>query len=90
MRGRKSSYTLTLAPEELVELTALVRRHNAPAGLVARARALLLVAEGKQLSVVAQRVGKSRRYVYKWLVRYYEGGIHALQRKQHTRKSTSA
>lgn len=83
---RKTTYSLTLLLPERSALEAVTRRHALPAGFVQRARAVLLIAEGQSLSEVARRVGRSRRYVYKWIVRYCEQGLKGLDAKQGRKK----
>jgi transposase len=69
-RGHKTTITLVLTPEETQQLLSLTRRTKAPAGLVARAKAILRIAHGETVSATADTLGKSRRFVYKWCERY--------------------
>jgi hypothetical protein len=63
MRGRKSPYVVLLTEKERNELNRWLRSTTMPAGLVRRARAILLVAEGKNLAETGRIVGMGRRMV---------------------------
>jgi transposase len=60
-------------------LEALTRRTTAAAGLVRRARMVLLAADGMPLDRVAREVGADRTIVRTWVDRYRAGGLAALQ-----------
>ena len=62
-------------------LLALQRKSTAPAGVVRRARTILLLAEGESSTGTAQRVGLSPRHVHKWGQRFLEHGVPGLQEK---------
>ena len=77
-RGRKTALTLRLT---LAERYALLRWQRSPtlsAGLVRRGRIILLVSEGKPISEIAQTVGISRRFIYKWVQRFLTQGLEGL------------
>jgi transposase len=78
-RGRPPQCRLTIDTNEQHRLLSLVRQRTAPAGLVARARAIYLLSHGESVSAVADRLGKSRCYIYKWLRRYEEHGLDGLR-----------
>jgi DNA-binding CsgD family transcriptional regulator len=59
-------------------LSALLRASSAPAGLVQRARIVLLAADGASNTDIAARVGSSRQTVVTWRQRYVEGGLAGL------------
>jgi transposase len=59
-------------------LEALVRSSTAAAGLVKRARIVLLAAEGVSNTEIAEMVGATRPTVLNWRGRYERGGIAAL------------
>ena len=69
-RGRKTTVTVRPTPQERVALERQVRATAGPAGLMRRARMILLLAEGLTITTVAARVGFSRRHVYKWARRF--------------------
>lgn len=79
MRGRKSSLIVTLTEAERRELESWLRSTKMRVGLVRRARALLLVADGKSLSQTAHIVGLTRKIVRRWVERFIERGIAGLQ-----------
>src|SRR3954452_7753371 len=56
-------------------LSGLLRATSAPAGLVQRARIVLLAAEGASNTEIAARVGATRQTVVTWRKRYVEGGL---------------
>ena len=58
-------------------LHALTRSSTAAAGLVQRARIVLLAAQGTANTEIAQKVGTSRPTVLKWRDRYAAGGMPA-------------
>jgi transposase len=59
-------------------LSGLLRVTSAPAGLVQRARIVLLAAEGLPNAEIARRVGMSRPTVIQWRNRYEVGGVGGL------------
>jgi transposase len=60
-------------------LSGLLRATSAPAGLVQRARIVLLAAEGASNTEIAARVGATRQTVVTWRKRYVEGGLAGLE-----------
>ena len=80
-RGRKTSLTLTLTPAERQTLLAWQRAPTLSAGLVRRARMILLVADGIPITDIAAMVGISRRFVYKWARRFHEQRLEGLADK---------
>ena len=77
-RGRKTSLTLTLTPEERQTLRAWQRSTTIPAGLARRGRIILLVADGVPVSHIADLVGIGRRFVYKWVKRFLHARVAGL------------
>jgi transposase len=69
---------LQLREGDRSRLEALTRMSTAPAGLVQRARILLLAADGVSNTDIAARLGTSRPTVLKWRDRYRASGIAAL------------
>ena len=69
---------LQLRDGDRARLEALARMSTAPAGLVQRARIVLLAARGVANTDIAEQVGASRPTVLKWRDRYAELGIEAL------------
>jgi len=80
-RGRKTSLTIHLTPSERRTLLAWQRSTAIRAGLLRRARIILLVADGMPITDIAATVGISRRFVYKWVQRFREEGLEGLADK---------
>lgn len=70
---------ITLTSEQRDELEALQRRPSAAAGLVKRARAIMLLAEGVSVSATGRVVVMQRRHLYKWIDRFQRLGVPGLQ-----------
>ena len=70
---------LVLRAGDEQRLSAMVRASSAPAGLVQRARIVLLAAEGLANAEIARRVGVSGPTVLCWRNRYTAGGIAGLE-----------
>ena len=77
-RGRTTSLTLHLTPAERRTLCAWQRATALPAGLVRRARILILLADGMPITAIATTVGMSRQNVYKWIHRFRQEGLAGL------------
>ena len=67
-----------VAPSDKVELESWLRAPTMPAGLVQRARIVLLAAEGHGTGEIVTRTGASKPTVIQWKRRYAEGGLAAL------------
>src|SRR5262245_48841952 len=80
-RGRPASLTLHLTAAERQTLLAWQRSTTIRAGLLRRARMILLLADGVSITAIAATVGISRRHVYKWAQRFLEQGIEGLADK---------
>ena len=77
-RGRTTSLTIHLSPAERRTLHAWQRAISLPAGLVRRARIILLLADGMPITAIATTVGMSRPQVYKWIHRFRQEGLARL------------
>ena len=77
--GTTQRPVVDLSDEERATLEALTRRTTVAAGLVRRARMVLLAAEGMPLDRIAREVGADRTIVRTWVDRYRAGGLAALQ-----------
>jgi hypothetical protein len=77
-RGRKTSLTLRLTPEERHTLLEWQRSTTISVGRAKRVRSILLLAEGMPIARIAQTVGISRRFVYKWAKRFLNEGVAGL------------
>ena len=80
-RGRHTSLVIHLTAEERQTLTAWQRSTTIRAGHARRGRIILLLADGVPLSHIADTVGISRRFVYKWVQRFLQHGIEGLADK---------
>lgn len=78
MRGRKSSLSVVLTPEEHDQLLKSLRRPSTSLGLARRCRAILEVAEGTPLAAVARLVGLTEKHVRKWVQRFLDGRLAGL------------
>ena len=81
-RGRRTSLTIRLTPEERRTLLAWQRAPTIPAGLARRARLLVLLADGMTITDAAAAVGLSRRHAYKWIQRFMQEGLEGLVEKR--------
>ena len=79
--GRKTSFAIRLTPAQRQTLLAWQRATNIRAGVVRRARILLLLADGMTITDIAATVGMSRRHIYKWIQRFVQEGLEGLQDK---------
>jgi DNA-binding CsgD family transcriptional regulator len=70
MRGRKLSFSIALSDGERTELQRWLRSPTMPSGLVARARAILLLSEGMPLKDVLVRCDLTPRTVRQWAKRF--------------------
>ena len=77
--GPTSARRPTLTAEVRDELEQLQRRTTAAAGVVRRARIVLLAADGVPLRTIAVRVGVQRPVVRDWLDRFAAHGVVGLQ-----------
>jgi hypothetical protein len=75
----KTDLRIELNEEERQELERLGRSLGAPYRAVVRARTILLLAAGKPVSVVAREVGRGRRIVRKWGVRFQKKRLLGLE-----------
>ena len=79
MSGPRSLRVVELGEQERATLEALTRRTTAAAGLVRRARIILLAADGLPLDRIAREVGADRTIVRTWIDRYRAGGLAGLE-----------
>jgi len=80
-RGRKTSLKITLTPAERRMLRAWQRATTIRAGLLRRARMILLLADEVPITDIAATVGLTRRHVYKWAQRFLAQGVEGLADK---------
>jgi transposase len=79
MSGPRSRRMIELDAGERATLERVTRRTTEAAGLVRRARIVVLVADGLPLDRVAREVGVRPNVVRTWADRYRAGGLAALQ-----------
>jgi transposase len=79
MSGPRSARVVALSGKERAALEALTRRTTVAAGLVRRARMVLLADDGMPLDQIARTLGADRTIVRTWLDRYRAGGLAGLQ-----------
>lgn len=89
-RGRKTSLTIRLLAEECHMLLAWQRSTTIAAGRARRGRMVLLLADGVPISHIADTVGISRRFVYKWIKRFLQYRIDGLTDQQGRGRRQSA
>ena len=92
-RGRKTSLTLALTPEERQTLLAWQRSTTIPAGRARRGRIILLLADGVPISHIADTVSINRRNIYKWAKRFLRermAGLTDLPRRSTWRHAARA
>lgn len=79
MRGTISKYVVRLKPKQRRRLEAVVRRRRPSHWLVARAKIILLSAEGRGVAEVGAALSIDRQVVRRWRKRFVEGGIDGLR-----------
>lgn len=79
MSGPRSARVVALSDPERAALTTLTRRTTVAAGLVRRARIVLLAAAGLPLDRIARQLGADRTVVRTWVDRYRAAGLAGLQ-----------
>ena len=72
MRGRKTSLVVVLTDQERDQLLRWSRSPSLPAGVVTRAQAVWIVAQGMPLSHTAKAVGLTEVHVRQWGKRFLQ------------------
>ena len=78
MPGPFSKVQITMSDQTRAQLQSWLRCPTKPAGLVKRARALLLLEEGERYAPTARRVGLSDFHLRKWARRFCNQGVAGL------------
>jgi transposase len=78
---RESPYLLKLNAEQRRELEARARKYTLPYRDVARAKIVLMAAEGLDNDEIAARLGTRREIVSKWRKRFFEHGLPGLEER---------
>lgn len=76
---RRAETEITLNPEELESLEAVVRTRTAPQRAVQRARLVLLATQGLTNTAISQEVGLSRSMVVQWRKRFASERLAGLE-----------
>ena len=71
----------SLTTKERQTLLTWQRSTSIPAGRARRGRVILLIADRVPISHIADTVGISRRFVYKWAQRFLQQGLEGLTDK---------
>ncbi len=80
-QGRKTALTMPLTGDQRQTLLAWQRSTTIPAGRARRGRIILLLADRMSVTQIAETVGISRRFVYKWARRFLAEGVAGLADK---------
>ena len=80
-RGRHTALTIRLTATEHRTLLAWQRATTLPAGYARRGLIIVLVADRVPISHIADTVGVSRRFIYKWVQRFLQDGLAGLADK---------
>jgi hypothetical protein len=81
MRGRRSPIVVELTDQQREDLEYIVRCPNKPAGLVRRARVVLLLARGCSFCEVQRQTGMRRKHAREWAKRFVWRGVEGLNEK---------
>jgi predicted transcriptional regulator len=71
--------SIKLTEEERTALERQSRALSAPYRAVVRAKVILLLAAGKTVSAVAREVGRQRKHVRKWALRFERKRLRGLE-----------
>ena len=78
---RKSSYLIALSNEEQVELNRRAKKYTLPYFMVARAKMILLAAQGLDNNEIAIRLDTSRKVVSMSRKRFFEDRFAGLEER---------
>jgi putative transposase len=78
MRTVSREKTVVLDQEQRTQLESFGRSRSLPHALVVRAQIVLLAAEGKKNTEIAEATGMTRQTVAKWRGRFVSGGVEGL------------
>lgn len=79
MPGPHSTLHISMNDQTRALLQTWLRCPNMPAGLVKRARALLLLEQGFRYTATAKQVGLTERNLRKWARRFRDQGVGGLR-----------
>jgi len=69
---------MVLSEQEQMQLKSIISSRSLPSGLVARARIVLMAADGLTNNQISEKIGLSHQAVCKWRQRYLKQGISGL------------
>ena len=78
MKAGRPKQPIVLEEEQLLQLKVISGSRSLPHGLVRRAQIVLMAADGKSNSDIAERLSISKPSVGKWRTRYLKSGIQGL------------
>ena len=78
---RKSPYAIVLTEEERTELTRRANKYTLPYIMVARAKMILLAAQGLSNDEIAKRLDTPRKVVSIWRKRFFEERLPGLDER---------
>ena len=81
MQGRQSTLRIQMSESTRATLQKWLSRRKTPVGLAKRARAMLLLAEGRTSISIARQIGLAECHVRKWAKRFIEQGVVGLSEK---------
>ena len=81
MQGRQSTLRIQMNEPTRTTLQKWLSCRKTPAGLARRARAMLLLAEGRTYISTARQVGLAECHIRKWAKRFLEQGVVGLSEK---------
>jgi len=76
--ARSSPYRVALSAEQRRELERRAASYSGPWRDVARAKAILLAAQGLSNQAIAERLDVSRQSISEWRKRFFEEGVAGL------------
>jgi hypothetical protein len=76
---RQSPYKITLAPDEIQELTTRSVKYTLPYFKVIRAKMILLAAQGQSNDEIARSLSVRREVVSMWRKRFFEERLPGLE-----------
>jgi len=78
---RKSPYDIVLSEKERIELSRRANKYTLPYFMVARAKMILLAAEGLDNDEIAMRLDTPRKVVSIWRKRFFEERLSGLDER---------
>jgi hypothetical protein len=78
---RKSPYDIVLSEKERTELSRRANKYTLPYFMVARAKIILLAAEGLDNDEIAMRLNTPRKVVSIWRKRFFEERLSGLEER---------